>query len=1237
MKDCLRRPLSLLMSLLLAVALLPVVPSVAHADYEDGAECALCGHYHWGDWMCECGLCSEDCENDSCWYESHCKECGACLLTASDHCLECGRCGDCMQQDHCQDCGACNVGDSDILCGTCERCANCVGDICDTCGNCESCALDSADPLHCSICGECYGNVGYCDAEGSEGTHCVDCHEVCEQCGRCDIADELTICDDCGLCAECCDENSYNEGCDDGSVCVESSEWSEHFCENCSTCFHSAEQCEECGLCLDCCADQSECSDGMCVESADYENHFCQDCGACFHDTSQCGSCESEGELRCEDCCADIASQLGCDCGTWCSSDPNFEDHLNAEHGGVAAHTHKAGAGWISDDASHWHACRYCDEVMDKANHNYNANNICTVCGYKSGSQLYITYQPRDVRCITSVYEYAYDEEPENGFFYQRNNPVTFKVTAKSGRGALTYQWYRLNIAKGTATALEDDEDCQGATTAELTIYVTAEACQLNGEYSYFCKISNDEGSVQTREARIIASHAYSGKQGQNVEDDTVSARTYSYLDASGAVQTVVAKASKGHMIPCLFEYGTYDEHYKSKTPAGHTYGPRVTLGDSAKPGAIGQVFSQTCTTCGYVNYTESHVHDYYGVLGDGVPNISLSDTERTFAVTIDGVVQHLTTIEFLQAIDAGKCTQVGPDGEEIVIKGMHPLYCSEPGCDSYKLVPHRWGGWTVAAYPHYDSATGASSPGGMARECLDCGKSENKFLDAEGNVIHWTDQNALVLTVNASANKPLLEANGTLALTPQLPEGHKLTGWKVEYVVYSYSSSTGWLPAFNGEVTEKCSFAESSAKPGQWNLSIPTFQQLTGGYSGGGILTVTALSSPCVDHSKTKLVGQIDQVCTHDGYTGDTVCEQCGTVVSLGSIVPASADAEHEGELVAMFDSEGNRLNAHAADCKHRAYEGDLQCSVCGDRVTGPRGDFAHGVSVLTGYVAPTCTTEGYTGDKVCKECNVVLERGKALPMHSATLEAKDACEPTCTATGFSGDQCCAECGALVSSGHLLGARGHLWDEGVVTLEPTTTTPGVRTYTCTREGCGATKTENIPVHVCSFDREVADAKYLKNPATCTTAAEYFKSCACGEVGTETFFFGTALDHEEDLEKWCGDASDHWRVCKRCQVEIPGTRANHMPDRDAPTELFPVKCTTCGATLAKFVGLDDGDLPGSTDPGKDSSSADASKSALARTGDSQSGLLAFSLCAAAGAGVALFACAARRVRLRCKK
>ena len=57
--------------------------------------------------------------------------------------------------------------------------------------------------------------------------------------------------------------------------------------------------------------------------------------------------------------------------------------------------------------------------------------------------------------------------------------------------------------------------------------------------------------------------------------------------------------------------------------------------------------------------------------------------------------------------------------------------------------------------------------------------------------------------------------------------------------------------------------------------------------------------------------------------------------------------------------------------------------------------------------------------------------------------------------------------------------ASGHEWDEGVVTLEPTSSAEGAMTFTCTR--CGATRTEAIPKLVNPFT-DVAEGKFYYDP-----------------------------------------------------------------------------------------------------------------------------------------------------------
>ena len=55
------------------------------------------------------------------------------------------------------------------------------------------------------------------------------------------------------------------------------------------------------------------------------------------------------------------------------------------------------------------------------------------------------------------------------------------------------------------------------------------------------------------------------------------------------------------------------------------------------------------------------------------------------------------------------------------------------------------------------------------------------------------------------------------------------------------------------------------------------------------------------------------------------------------------------------------------------------------------------------------------------------------------------------------------------------------------------------------------------------------DEKYLASAATCTSPALYYKSCVCGEKGTETFASGQAKGHTFS-DSWSSDDLQHWRA-----------------------------------------------------------------------------------------------------------
>lgn len=90
-------------------------------------------------------------------------------------------------------------------------------------------------------------------------------------------------------------------------------------------------------------------------------------------------------------------------------------------------------------------------------------------------------------------------------------------------------------------------------------------------------------------------------------------------------------------------------------------------------------------------------------------------------------------------------------------------------------------------------------------------------------------------------------------------------------------------------------------------------------------------------------------------------------------------------------------------------------------------------------------------------------------------------------------------------------------------------------TATCTAKAvcttCGAEYGE-LAAH---NYQELAEEKYLKSPATCTSPAVYYKSCSvCGTASEETFTYGTTIDHSYELKH---DAEKHWQECSVCHAK----------------------------------------------------------------------------------------------------
>ncbi len=1221
--------LSLLLAFVMVLALIPSTLTPVYAAYEDGDECWNCGHYHWDEYMHECGACSPDCTNDWCALETHCHRCGGCL-NGDYPCDECGLCKECMAEiGHCSQCDMCwmDNGADDVLCGNCRRCEFC-SPICPECHMCEDCAGDESDGMHCPECGNCYQVTEQC--KFLENNHCKECCEPCEQCGECIAGDALETCPDCGLCVECCAFNSMMAGCESGEICVDSADWIDCICEGCGEFFENqnglCDTCLDAGVvrCPNCCELASECSEKMCEYDDEYEDHFCIDCGSCFHDVTLCESCEAAGELRCEDCCENLTNSLGCDgsCGdVWCSNDTYFEQHLEEEHEDhpdFDDHDAFPSNRWSHDKNSHWRDCRLCDEDENEAlwashraslaAHSYNSNGVCTVCGYSVGNKLYISRQPRTIRCTTSI-AIDYDEDTTNGLLWFDHHPVTFAVAVKGGTGSYTYQWYR--IYKDEApTKLEDgmlSGQFSGTHTATLAVLVSPEACGENGDYLYYCVISDGKTTVTTEKVTIKASHAYSNKEAINTESTDPKKATYkavslTYLSSKGETVTVTAPASEGHRHQCLSESGNLSRHYKSKRPVMHTFGDPVLLGKSAKAGAtdFDKVYEKTCTACRYKTYYESHMHVYH--------------TEESDERYNRGTFQ----------VDEEKTTNMA-----------HALVCLVDGCGHIKMESHEWD------WRHGDHGSDEDGGGMFYRICRICEYPDYDYrpVDKDGNKINWSTKNVLVTAVNAQVSRTLAKENDKLTLTinnNSYTQGKRCTGWTVEYI-----DPNGQLYDITAYYKHNIVWKEG----GEWNTTIKLAGCKTGGY-----LIFTPTMVDCASHEYV-IEGYVAPVCMYDGFAGYRICKHCHTAdpADIRSdeerIIPATGTA-HTGNQLKLYekevlsptgkktitwttnrkDSNGKRYNAVAGNCHTKGCEGDFLCSACQRVIPGKR-EFIHSDELeWRNEVLATCGRNGYQGDGYCQDCGKFIRKGYVIEVEKGHIGPifydydHNETDATCTTAGKTSAQYCYTCMEKVAEGLFIPPLGHNW-----VVDTAHCTAATTAYKCNRAGCLATKFADIVANphtiTVTVDGGTANAyvggSLVEKAAPGETvtlklgtvpAGKRFKEWECVSGGVAirnaaspdgaAFTMGSQPveiyavleDHTHSYDTtWKVDDTHHWHGCV-CGAKTD--RAKHTFEwkvdkeaTEAETGLKHEECSVCGWKRSESTVIDKLPSGGGTNPG----------------------------------------------------
>lgn len=193
-----------------------------------------------------------------------------------------------------------------------------------------------------------------------------------------------------------------------------------------------------------------------------------------------------------------------------------------------------------------------------------------------------------------------------------------------------------------------------------------------------------------------------------------------------------------------------------------------------------------------------------------------------------------------------------------------------------------------------------------------------------------------------------------------------------------------------------------------------------------------------------TEVVGAKESTCTTAGYSGDEVCKHCHEVIKKGHEL---ALAQHQW---------GEWKTTTPASCTHEGEE-TRQCKNCQETETRKLKKTDHDWSEWKTTTKPSCTHEGEE-TRQCKNCQKTESRTLAKTAHNTEIVGVKA--PSCTSEGYTGDEVCKDCHATIKEGHKLDKTAHQWSTWKTTTNPSYASEGEQTRQCSQ--CHQTETRKL-------------------------------------------------------------------------------------------------------------------------------------------------------------------------------
>ena len=233
------------------------------------------------------------------------------------------------------------------------------------------------------------------------------------------------------------------------------------------------------------------------------------------------------------------------------------------------------------------------------------------------------------------------------------------------------------------------------------------------------------------------------------------------------------------------------------------------------------------------------------------------------------------------------------------------------------------------------------------------------------------------------------------------------------------------------------------------------------------GILVIGVVGAMCMAlllFSGCGLTDKLDKVieqaqCTHNWNDGEetkaSTCQEKGVFTKTCTLCGKTQNSD-----LPLSEHTESSIPAVAATCTTPGLTDGVQCSVCGYVIVSQNAIPAKGHTVIVDEELPaTCESAGKTEGAHCDTCKQVLVAQQPIAATGHYITQVTGYEPTCENTGYTGGTKCANCD-VTTTGEIIPALGHDWNDGEITRASTCVKNGIKTYTCAT--CAGTKTQTL-------------------------------------------------------------------------------------------------------------------------------------------------------------------------------